>query len=64
VLEQVAQRGCECSIPGGVWGQAAWGLGQSDLVLDEMVGNTAWCQRGWNFMILEVISNTSHSMIL
>ena len=27
-LAQVAQRSCGCPIPGGVQGQAGWGLGQ------------------------------------
>ena len=31
-LTQVAQRSCGCPIPGGVRGQAEWGLGQPDLV--------------------------------
>ena len=39
VLEQVAQRECGCPIPGGVQGQAGWGRGQPDLVLDPVVGN-------------------------
>lgn len=30
--EQVAQGGCECSIPGGIQCQAGWGPAQTDLV--------------------------------
>ena len=41
VLEQVAQKGCECSIPGRVQGQVGWGPGQSDLVLDLTAVNAA-----------------------
>jgi len=32
-LEQVAQGGCGCSIPGGIQGQAGCGSGQPGLVL-------------------------------
>jgi len=32
VLEQAAQRGCGCPIPGGVQGQVGWGPGQPGLV--------------------------------
>lgn len=31
-LVQVAQRSCECPLPGDVQGQAEWGPGQPDLV--------------------------------
>ena len=34
MLEQAAQRGCGCPVPGGVQGQARWGPRQPDLVLD------------------------------
>jgi len=45
VLEQAAQRGCECPIPGGVKGQVGWGSGQPGLILDgEVVGPA--CIRG------------------
>ena len=37
-LEQVAQGGCGCPIPGGIQGQAGCGSGQPDLV----VGNPAY----------------------
>jgi len=39
VLEQAAQRSCRCPIPGGVQGQAGWGLGQPDLVPDSVAEN-------------------------
>ena len=38
MLEQVAQRGCGCPVPGGVQGQVRWGPGQPGLVLDMEVG--------------------------
>ena len=63
VLEQAAERGCECSIPGGVQGQVGWHPGQPVLVLDMEVGGPA-CEGAWSLMILEVPSSTSHSMIL
>ena len=34
VLEQAAQRGCGCPVPGGVQDQVGWGPGQADLVSD------------------------------
>jgi len=40
-LEQVAQRGCGCPIPGGIQGQAVCGSGQPGLV----IGDPA-CSRG------------------
>ena len=40
-----AQRGCECSVPGGVQGQVGWGPGQPGLVLNVEVGGPA-CGRG------------------
>ena len=40
-----AQRGCGCSIPGGVRGQVGWGPGQSGLLTDLEVGGPA-CGRG------------------
>ena len=45
MLEQAAQRGCGCPIPGGVQGQAGWGPGQPGLVLIVEVGGPA-CGRG------------------
>ena len=45
VLEQAAQRGCGCSVPGGVQGQVGWGSGQPALVLNVEVGSPA-CDRG------------------
>jgi len=41
VLEQAAQRGCGCPIPGGVKGQLGWGSGQPGLVLNLEVGGPA-----------------------
>jgi len=34
-LEQVAQGGCGCPIPGGIQGQAGCGSGQPDLVVGD-----------------------------
>ena len=45
VLEQAAQRGCGCPIPGGVQGQVRWGPGQPGLVLNVEIGGHA-CSRG------------------
>ena len=45
VLEQAAQRGYGCPIPGGVQGQVGWGPGQPGLVLNVEVGGPA-CGRG------------------
>jgi len=45
VLEQVAQRGCGCSVPGGVQGQVGRGPGQPGLGLNVEVGGPA-CGRG------------------
>ena len=39
MLAQAAQRGCGCPITGGVQGNAKWGPGQPDLLLDPEVGN-------------------------
>ena len=39
MLEQAAQRGCGCSVPGGVQGQVRWGPGQPGLVLDLVAGS-------------------------
>ena len=36
-LEQVAQGGCGCPIPGGIQGQAGWGSGQAGLVVGDPV---------------------------
>ena len=49
------QRGCGCSIPGGVQGQVGWGPGQPGL----RYGGWWPClwRRGWRFVILEVPSN-------
>jgi len=37
-LEQVAQGGCGCPIPGGIQGQAGWGSGQPGLVVGDPAG--------------------------
>ena len=62
VLEQTAQRGCRCPIPGGVQGQVGWGPGQPSLANGEIGGPAR--QGGWRFMILEVPFNPCHSVIL
>ena len=41
MLEQTAQRGCGCPVPGGVQGQVGWGPAQSDLILDLAAGSLA-----------------------
>jgi len=41
VLEQAAQRGYGCPIPGGVQGQVGWGPGHPGLVLDMEFGGAA-----------------------
>ena len=38
VLEQTAQRGCGCPVPGGVQGQVGWGPRQPDHLLNLAVG--------------------------
>ena len=45
VLAQAAQRGCGCSIPGGVQGQGGWGPGQPGVGPDQEVGGPV-CDRG------------------
>jgi len=45
VLEQAAQRGCECSVPRGIQDHVEWGPGQPDLVPELEVGGPA-CGRG------------------
>ena len=40
-----AQRGCGCTVPGGVQGQVGWSPGQLGLVLNVEVGGPA-CGRG------------------
>ena len=37
VLEQAAQRGCGCPVPGGVQGQSGWSPEQPGLALNEEV---------------------------
>jgi len=58
-LEQVAQGGCGCPIPGGIQGQAGCGSGQPGLV----VGDPAY-SRGLKLDITAVLSNPGHSVIL
>ena len=41
VLEQTAQGGCRCSVPGGVQDQVGWVAGQPGLVPDLGVGGPA-----------------------
>lgn len=41
MLEEAAQIGSRCPIPGDVQGQASWGPGQPDLVLDLAVSKPA-----------------------
>ena len=43
-LEQAAQRGCGCPVPGGVQGQVGWGPRQPGLVLNVEVGDPACCR--------------------
>jgi len=45
ILEEAAQRGCGCLVPGNVQGQVGWGTGQPDLALDIVISNPA-CSRG------------------
>ena len=45
MLEQAAQRGSGCPVPGGVQGQVGWGPGQPGLSLNLEVGGPA-CGRG------------------
>ena len=45
VLEQAAQGGCGCPVPGGVQSQIGWGPGQFGLTLGGMVGGPV-CGRG------------------
>jgi len=63
VLEQAAQRGCGCPIPGSVQGQFGWGPAHCGPVLNVEVGGPA-LSGDWSLMILEVPSNPSHLMIL
>jgi len=51
------------SIPGGVQGWVGWGPGQPGLGVHVEVGGPACGVGGWSSMILEVPSNSSHSMI-
>ena len=40
-LEQAAQRGCGCPVPGGVQGQVGWNPGQPGLALNMEIGSPA-----------------------
>ena len=42
VLEQAAQRGCGCPVPGNVQGQVRWGPGQPGLALNGEVGSPVY----------------------
>jgi len=57
VLEQAAQRGCGCPIPGGVQGQVGWSPWQPGLVPDLEVGGSA-CDRdvgtSWSFLLVSL----------
>ena len=64
MLEQAAQRGCRCSVSGGVQDQVEWGPRKPGLVPDPEAGGPACGSGGWNLMILGVPFNPSHSMIL
>ena len=57
-LEQVAQGGCGCSIPGGIQGEAGCGSGQPGL----LVGDPAH-SRGLELMIIVVLFNPGHSVM-
>jgi len=41
MLVQAVQGSCGCPMPGGAQGQAGWGPGKTELVLDLAVGNSA-----------------------
>jgi len=65
VLEQLPREAVDApSIPGGVQGQVGWGPEQPGLVLHVEVDGPVCGGGGWSFMILEVPSNPSHSVIL
>ena len=64
MLEQLPREAVDAaSIPGGVEGQVGWGPGQPGVVLNVEVGGPA-CGGGLELMILQVPSNSSHSVIL
>jgi len=44
-MEQPAQRGCRCPIPGGIQDQVGWGPEQPDLVTDMEVSSPT-CGKG------------------
>ena len=57
MLEQVAQGGCGCPIPGGIQGQAGCGSGQPDLVVGDPAHGrgveTRWSL--WSFSIQAIL---------
>ena len=59
-LEQVAQRGCGCPLPGSIQGQAGWDCEQPGLEGEVSLPTAG----GWNYMILKIPSNPNHPMIL
>ena len=65
VLEQLPREAVDApSIPGGVQGQVGWGPGQPGLVLHVEVSGPAYGVGGWSFVIFDVPSNPSHSVIV
>ena len=64
VLDQLPREAVDApSIPGGVEGQVGWGPGQPGLVsMWRLVALPV--VGGWSFMILEVCSNPSCSVVL
>ena len=61
-FQRTFKESCGCPVPGGVQGQVGWGPGQPGLANGEVDGPAQ--QGGWRFMILEVPSNSDHSVIL
>ena len=57
-LQQAAQQGCGCPLPGSIQGQAGWGFEQPGLE-----GAVPAYSRGLDHMILKAPSNPTHSMI-
>ena len=62
-LAQAAQRGCRCSVPGGVQDQVGWGPGQPGWSSARSGGWQPCLWQGTqNLFILEVASNPSNSV--
>ena len=59
MLEQAAQRSCECTVPGDIQDQVGWSPGQPG-----QVGGSQPRAGSWNWMGFKVPSTPSHSMIL